>query len=381
MIIVAILILILVFTAISRYIAYRLHQGLASFFPKIRFWHTLLSVSLITLFLVLIFLKSMLPFSNDVKYVLSWISGYCMGILLYLLLFTLLADVIFAVLRLFKLKFTRHRLFKGFMTLGVLSLTLLTCVLGAVNARQIDVASYDIRLQDKKDISDLNIVMLSDLHLGSIGSEGRLQNIVDEINSLKPDLVCIAGDFFDTDFTSIRNPSNAIKTLKKLNSTYGTYASLGNHDAGRSYEQMAEFLQKADITLLDDSHAIIDNRLVLVGRLDGSPIGGYKGQKRKDFSKVYNAKKTDLPVIVLDHNPKNIEKYNSDVDLILCGHTHKGQVFPCNLITNAIYEVDYGYYQKDKSSPQVIVSSGVGYWGMPFRVGSDSELVSIRFKP
>ena len=86
--------------------------------------------------------------------------------------------------------------------------------------------------------------MLSDLHLGSVGSEARLEYIVGEINSLNPDVVCIAGDFFDTDFSAIKNPNKAIKTLNKISSTYGTYACLGNHDAGKTLNKMQDFLKK-----------------------------------------------------------------------------------------------------------------------------------------
>ena len=64
-------------------------------------------------------------------------------------------------------------------------------------------------------------------------------------------------------------------------------------------------------------------------------------------------------------------------DLLLCGHTHRGQIFPGSLITDRMYTVDYGYYRADDASPQVIVSSGVGTWGMPMRVGTDCEIVKI----
>lgn len=112
--------------------------------------------------------------------------------------------------RLLKLPFTAHHLFKVLVTLGVLLLTLITCVCGFINARQINHVSYEIQLRDKKDISDLKVVMISDLHLGAIGSEGRLEEIVAEINAQKPDVVCIAGDFFDTDFASIQDPQATI---------------------------------------------------------------------------------------------------------------------------------------------------------------------------
>ena len=278
-----------------------------------------------------------------------------------------------------KLSFTAHHLFKGFVTLGVLLLTLITCVCGFVNARRIDHVSYNIHLQNKQDISDLTLVMISDVHLGAIGSESRLEEIVDEINAREPDIVCIAGDFFDTDFSSIQDPEAAIRILRGIRATYGTYACLGNHDGGKTHNQMVEFLRQANIHLLQDSYTVIDDRLVLVGRLDASPIGGYGDQQRKPLSEFFVREDPSLPVIVLDHNPANIREYSAEADLILCGHTHKGQVFPANLITGLLYTVDYGYYRKNAQSPQVIVTSGVGTWGMPMRVGTDCEIVSIRF--
>ena len=379
MFIVAILILLLVFTATSWYLSVRLYQGLYAFFKKLRFWHILTAVAAITVIFLLTFFRSSLPFSADVKYILGWVGSFCMAVLLYLLLFTILADLIFIIPKILKLQFTKHRFFKGFVTVSVLLVTVITALYGYINTRQIDVTDYSIKIEGKKDISDLNVVMISDLHLGAVGSESMLSEIVDGINVLNPDVVCVAGDFFDTDYSAIRDPEKALQTLKKIKATYGAYACLGNHDGGKTYEKMAEFLEKANIRLLDDDYTVIDGRFVLAGRLDKSPIGGYGKQKRKAFSKIYNKEKTDLPVIVLDHNPKRIEEYGDEVDLILCGHTHKGQVFPGVLITNSIYEVDYGYYRKDSKSPQVVVSSGVGYWGMPIRVGSDCEIVNIRF--
>ena len=203
---------------------------------------------------------------------------------------------------------------------------------------------------------------------------------MNKINSLKPDVILIAGDFFDTDYDSIQDPDTAVKTLKKLRSEYGTYACFGNHDGGRTYRKMEEFLVKSDINLLKDEYAVIDNRLVLVGRMDSHPIGGYGKEKRKELSEVLGDINSDMPVIVMDHNPANINEYGKEVDVILCGHTHRGQLFPGSLITNAIYDVDYGYYRKDKNSPHVVVTSGIGYWGIPMRVGTNCEAVCLSIK-
>jgi len=175
-----------------------------------------------------------------------------------------------------------------------------------------------------------------------------------------------------------KDPEAAAEVLKSLSATYGTWAVLGNHDAGATALQMQAYLDSCNIGVLKDEHTVLGGRLVLAGRLDGSPIGGYNGQKRQPL----NLEGVDpaLPVVVMDHNPAHIDQYGVETDIILCGHTHEGQLFPANIITQAIYAVDYGYYRKDAQSPQVIVTSGLGTWGMPMRVGTKGEIVSIRLQ-
>ena len=379
MFIIVFLVLFSLFSGISYYIAKQLHRGFVTFFPKLRFWPVMAVVCTLTLLSVLAFVQSKLPLSADTRHTLALIGGFCMAIVLYLLLFTLAADLLVLISRLVKLPFAAHRLFRGFVSLGVVLLTGIVCLCGFLNARQLDHVSYEIQLQGKQDISDLDVVLISDLHLGSVCSEDRLANLVSEINALKPDLVCIAGDFFDTDFSSVRNPESALNTLRNLKSTYGIYACLGNHDGGETHGQMVSFLEQAGIRLLNDTYTVIDDRLILVGRMDSRPIGSFNGQTRQPLSDFFVREDPALPVIVLDHNPANIHEYGTDADLILCGHTHKGQMFPGSLITGLIYDVDYGHYQKDAQSPHVIVTSGVGYWGMPIRVGTNCEIVTIRF--
>ena len=112
----------------------------------------------------------------------------------------------------------------------------------------------------------------------------------------------------------------------------------------------------------------------MAGRKDSFPIGG-QGDKREKLT--LPAKAGELPVIVMDHQPGNIRDYGEETDLILCGHTHQGQMFPFNLITNAVFDVDYGYYRASDDSPQVIVTSGAGTWGPPQRVATDNEVAEI----
>lgn len=362
----------------SGYVAHRIFKGLSLFFPCVKLWHVLTVLLVTVLFTVLGFFSSRLPLYDGIKHVLGIISSYCMGIFVVLLAVTLAADILLLLPRIFKAPFISHRCFNAVFTVCVLALSGIICTYGFIHAQGTEHVSYTVHIEEKTDVSDMKIVMISDMHLGSTGSEARLPEVVAEINALSPDIVCIAGDFFDTDYASIRNPDRAIEILKELKASYGVYACLGNHDAGNTLGDMELFLQKAGVRLLKEEYTVIDDRLVLAGRLDSSPIGGYSAQKRRVLSDFLNIDTSKMPVIVLDHNPANIGEYGKETDLVLCGHTHRGQIFPASLITDAIYEVDYGYYRKNSESPHVIVTSGVGSWGMPMRIGTNCEIVTIQ---
>lgn len=248
-------------------------------------------------------------------------------------------------------------------------------VYGTVHAADIQIRRYTVGLGQEQDGEDtLRIALLSDIHLGYVIEEKHLAKVVAEVNALKPDIICIAGDIFDGDMTSLSNPGRLQALLGSMEAKYGVYACLGNHDAGASYQQMISFLDGTGIRVLMDESVVIGQRLVLAGRRDSSPIGR-QGDSRKALEGLPEA--AILPVIVLDHQPGNIGEYGSDVDLILCGHTHQGQMFPFNLITNAVFDVDYGYYRAGETAPQVIVTSGAGTWGPPFRVATDNEIVEL----
>jgi len=379
--VVTFIVMFAVFGGLNYYISKRIYQGLICVLPNIRFGMVFGLLLLLMLVMVLGFARSMLPLPTGVKYALGMVGSCWMGAFVYLLLFTVLADLLRLLFWLCRLPIVKMAGFNLVMSVITVALTLITVVYGIHHARSIQHVSYEIKVEDKADISDMNIVMISDLHLGALGSESRLEEIVEEINGLHPDLVCIAGDFFDTDFAAIREPEKAIERLRNITSTYGVYVCLGNHDAGTTVPQMLDFLEKCDIQVLRDEYVVIDERLVLVGRLDRSPIGGFEGMERKELSEFFVKGEENLPVLVMDHNPANVDTYTDEADLIMSGHTHRGQIFPGSLFTDRMFTVDYGYYRRDENSPHVIVTSGVGYWGMPMRVGTDSEIISIRVIP
>ncbi len=362
---------------ITYYLARRSFQCIRVLCPKVPFTVYIIVYAVLTLLMMMGFARSMMPMPVVVRQALAVISAYYMGIFIYLFLFNVLADVVvFACRFMKKVSIPREKL-RFISGIAVMVLTLVTVGYGIIHVQRLKVVRYEITVQEKEMKHDWNIVMISDLHLGAVGSEGRLDKIVKEINGLKPDLVCIAGDIVDSDYGAIKDPEAAIEKLQRIDSKYGVYACLGNHDSGDTILQIQQFLERAGIHLLNDTYVTIGEELVLVGRLDSSPIGGYEGMVRKDVNAVLTGIDEKLPVVVMDHNPANIGEYGAGVDLIVSGHTHKGQIFPGGLFTEFLFAVDHGYYRKDADSPQVIVSSGVGTWGMPMRVGTNCEVVQI----
>ena len=205
--------------------------------------------------------------------------------------------------------------------------------------------------------------------------EKHVEKIVAAVNAEEPDLVCIAGDMFDGDITAVKNPSVLQESFRSIKAPYGVYACLGNHDAGAGYEDMLKFLEKAQVHLLQDESVLIANKLILAGRKDSGPIGG-QGEARRELAE--EAGMEHLPRIVLDHRPENIGSYNKSTDLILSGHTHRGQMFPFNLVTGIMLDMNYGYYRLGEEGPQAVVTSGAGTWGPPQRVGTDNEIAVIQ---
>lgn len=321
-----------------------------------------------------IFIYGRVP-NNLLPHFMQSFSHYALGLFAYMsMIFLLLGFLLFIgrTIHLFSPKNIHEvRLYAGSLAAVLVFVFFLY---GSIQGQKISSMNYRVEISKREsELQSLRIAMISDLHLGYMIGEKHVEKMVQKINEQQPDLILMAGDIFDGDMTAIKNPKKIQELFRGLKSTYGIYASLGNHDAGRTYKDMLAFLEKSGVKLLLDDYEIVDNKFIILGRRDSSPIGEH-GKDREPLAKIPDKV---LPMILLDHQPANIREYGPEIDLILSGHTHRGQLFPFNWITSAIYEVDYGYYRKDIHSPQVIVSSGVGTWGPPLRTSSQNEVVFI----
>ena len=264
-------------------------------------------------------------------------------------------------------------LYLGF---GVLFLIVVLLVYGTWNALHPRVVHYNIRINKAaNNLSKLHAVMVSDIHLGLVVNNDRLDQMVSRINELNPDIVFLVGDTIDEDvdlFISQKMPA----ILKKLRSKYGVYAVLGNHEyISRNSELAVESLKQANVNVLVDEHVKLNDQFYIVGR-DDRMAGRISGKPRMKLSKLMDGIDKNLPIILLDHQPNNLEEgQRNGIDLQLSGHTHNGQFFPNNLISKHVFEHSWGYLRK--GDYQVIVSSGFGTWGPPIRIGSNPEIADL----
>ena len=319
-------------------------------------------------------------------------GNYFLGTFLYILIVVVCVDLGRIIL-----KYGFHVPWIGSRTAFVITgsictlLIIFISVYGILHEWDLKTTNYDITVEKSAEGMDsLKIVLIADTHFGySIGKQ-HAKEIVRKINKEKPDIVCIAGDIFDNEYDAIRDPDQVAAILKSIDSRYGTYACWGNHDlnepilAGFTFSssspdyddpRMKEFLQKADICLLEDESILINNCFYITGRKDPSRAEKM-GEKRQSPDELTSALDKTKPIIFLDHQPKELEELaQAGADLDLCGHTHDGQLFPGNIFTGLIWENSCGYLKK--GSMHNIVTSGVGIWGPNMRVGTDSEICSV----
>jgi predicted MPP superfamily phosphohydrolase len=304
------------------------------------------------------------------------LGSYALGFYINLILITVVVQIVRLLLKLVKVSEKIPSAAYAYVGAAVCLLTVGFTVYGWVNANVVSKTTYEVEIENAEQHGELKIAMISDVHLGNLIDERHLAKAVDVINSTNPDVVCILGDLFDGDFYALRNPEKIAEQFLRIESRYGVYVAFGNHDAGSTYEQMVDFCKSAGMTLLREEAVTVGGAFTIVGRADSRSIGS-AGIARTSAEAVLSSVDSSLPVIVMDHQPTNIREYGEEADLILCGHTHKGQIIPINFITNLIGDVDYGYYKNPATGTQTIVSSGVGIWGPIMRTSGHCEVAEI----
>lgn len=248
--------------------------------------------------------------------------------------------------------------------------SILLSIYGFVHAKSIKVKTYRVQMSNRN--RKIRLALLSDIHFGTFVDKKQMRKIIDTVNGSNCDYVIIAGDTFDVDAFWHCNLTELSAELQKLRPNQKTYAALGNHDPQSTNPQIIEFFQTAHIDLLVDEVAETQD-FTIVGRDDITTNPG-----RKALINILCESHSDKPIVVIDHNPVGIDEgVQNKVNLILCGHTHQGQFFPVTLFTKWSYGKRGFYGCRKTGHTTSIVSSGVGFFQMPMRTGTNSEIVLI----
>lgn len=237
-------------------------------------------------------------------------------------------------------------------------------------------------------------VFFSDLHIVPLFKKEKLERLIAQCDSIKPDFLLFGGDFADV-HDSVLTAEGYDPLIQKLASTarIAAVAIEGNHEVymERSGSDPAGFLRRNGWIVLDDSTACLPAEMPLAcftGRRDFQKARVFNEPRKtleelavgSPMAESLTNKEHDVPWILLDHQPKGIEEEygKSRPDFALSGHTHDGQFFPGNILIKWIWPLAYG--EGTLSETHWLVSSGVDSWGPPVRAGSDTEIWILDFK-
>ncbi|HWQ42494.1 MAG TPA: metallophosphoesterase, partial [Desulfosporosinus sp.] len=336
------------------------------FFGLLILWFPLLEIA-----------QDYLPITPGLWFTIS--GWYSMIAVVYLFLLLVVIDIVRLLdrrMRFVPVAIKDHQKTPKVFASVILVFVTLTLIYGSWNARHPVIVNYELTVDKESQLDQLRIAMVSDIHYGDIIDVSRLKGMVEAIEELQPDLILLAGDITDGMVTK-EKAQKLIAVLEKMQAKYGIYAVPGNHDRwARNDSDILRSFNEAGINVLRDSFIKVDNGFYIIGRDDPS---NSRERGRKELGGLMQGVDASLPIILLDHQPIDIEiSEKNQIDLQLSGHTHRGQIFPGQLITNQLYDSHWGLLTR--GSYHLIVSSGYGTWGPPLRIGTHPEVVNVTIK-
>ncbi len=300
----------------------------------------------------------------------TYLCGVSTFLVLYLSMSVVLSDLIRLVLGLAGADQTRAFRVLGW---GCLLFTLGAACAGFCHAQRIKLVNHSLVCSGLTE--PRRLVLLSDLHIGYYVGVRHIQKVVEQVNRLLPDLVVISGDIINAGNTrECPELDQVARLLSQLQAREGVFAVVGNHDPDVSDPDFQQFLNDAHITLLEDQ-VWSDGRLQLVGRTT-------RTKPRKELDQLTADLDPRLPVAVVDHDPLGSrDVVAAGLQLVLCGHTHKGQVLPLERFVRVLYSRAELWGCTKLKDTYVVVTAGTGYFSMPMRLGSSCEVVCLDLTP
>jgi len=221
----------------------------------------------------------------------------------------------------------------------------------------------------------IRIAQISDVHLGLIVREERLHKILAKVQEAQPDILVSTGDLLDGQLNHLTTEAGL---LAAINPPLGKFAITGNHEVYAGLQEALDFTTASGFTILRQQGVVVGG-INLVG-VDDPAVRAFGNGHTESEHDLLAAQPKENFTLLLKHRPAIDPSSLGLFDLQLSGHTHKGQIFPFNLLTWIFYPQRAGQLTV-LNSGLLYLSRGTGTWGPPIRFLAPPEVTIIDLLP
>lgn len=249
-------------------------------------------------------------------------------------------------------------------TVIIFLISALLTIYGRINIQNVVQKDVTITISHPQK-TKVTIGLVTDVHLGTVNDKNDLDKLVKKANEMNTDIFVLGGDIFD-EFTKESQKEEAYQKLSTIKTNYGIYYIEGNHDLLN--DETRKKWEANRVRVLTDEVVEIPGILNIIGRKDAR--NNKLGKKRKTLEELVEKTNRALPIILLDHQPKEYEKAKElGIICVLSGHTHEGQIMPLNFFLKHGVKKEEHFYS--------IISSGYSGFGIPIRTAGHSDIIKI----
>ncbi|MEU1122199.1 metallophosphoesterase [Streptomyces sp. NPDC005899] len=265
------------------------------------------------------------------------------------------------------------------VTWAVLGVAALLLAWGYAEARRVPrVRRLDVRLPRlRAGLDGTRVVLITDTHYGPLDRARWSERVCAKVNTLEADLVCHTGDIADG--TARRRRAQAAP-LGTVRATRARVYVTGNHEYYSEAQGWVDLMEELGWEPLRNRHLLLErggDTLVVAGVDDVTAESSGLAGHRAHLAGALNGADPDLPVLLLAHQPKFVDRAAAGgVDLQLSGHTHGGQIWPFHHLVR-IDQPALAGLSRHGARTLLYTSRGTGFWGPPFRVFAPSEITLL----
>ncbi|WP_019068427.1 metallophosphoesterase [Streptomyces hokutonensis] len=262
---------------------------------------------------------------------------------------------------------------------AVLGTTAVLLAWGYAEARRVPrVRRLDVRLPRLgAGLDGTRVVLITDTHYGPLDRARWSERVCETVNTLEADVVCHTGDIADG--TAERRRAQAVP-LGTVQATKARVYVTGNHEYYSEAQGWVDLMGELGWEPLRNRHLLLErggDTLVVAGVDDVTAESSGLAGHRAHLAGALDGADPDLPVLLLAHQPKFVDKAAAaGIDLQLSGHTHGGQIWPFHHLVRLDQPALAGL-SRHGTRTLLYTSRGTGFWGPPFRVFAPSEITLL----